>query len=34
MVAYISMNNMNTIMQRDEIVQILPGLCCRTLISV
>lgn len=34
MVGYMSMNNMNTIIQRDELVQISPGLCCRTLISV
>ena len=29
MVGYMSMNNMNTIMQRDEQGQISPGLCCR-----
>ena len=34
MVVYMSMHNINTFMQRDEIVQILTGLCCRTLISV
>ena len=37
MVGYMSMNSMNamnTIMQRVELVQISPGLCCRTLISV
>ena len=34
MVGYMSMSNMNTIMQRVELVQISPGLCCRTLISV
>lgn len=34
MVGYMSMNNMNTIMQRVELVQVSPGLCCRTLISV
>lgn len=34
MVGYMSMYNMNTIMQRDEQGQISPGLYCRTLISV
>ena len=34
MLGYMSMNNMNTIMQRVELVQVSPGLCCRTLISV
>ena len=34
MVGYMSMYNMNTIMQRIELVQVSPGLCCRTLISV
>lgn len=34
MVGYMSMNNMNTIMQRVELVQVSPGLCCRTLILV
>lgn len=34
MVGYMSMYNMNTIMQRVELVQVSPGLCCRTLISV
>ncbi len=29
-----SMNKMNNMVQRVDFVQISPGLCCRTLISV
>lgn len=33
MTVYISMNTVLTVMQRVELEQISPGLCCRTQIS-